>query len=110
MDPADQLQILFHRQIGRDRCFLGRYPDQPLHLFRCFADAAATHQGISGRRPCQAGQHFQGCGLSCAVYPKQGKQFPLPDFQLKPVHGSQAFVPLNKLCRLYCRHFCRPPF
>ena len=79
VDAADQSQILFHRQVGGHGSFLGRHADELFDPVGFLCDAVPAHQGIPAGGFGQAGEHFDGGGLSRSVDPQQGKELPLPD-------------------------------
>ena len=73
VNTADKLKIFPNRKPRGYGGLLGRYADLSLDLLRLLCNGSAAYSGISRCRFCQTGQHFYGRGLSCTIYPKQGK-------------------------------------
>ena len=67
MDAADQSEILFDGQVGRNRSLLRGYADETLYPLRFPRDAETAHQGIPLRGFCQTGEHFDGGGFTGTV-------------------------------------------
>ena len=67
---------------------------------------ALAQPGVTAVGPGQAGQHFDGGGLSGAVDPQQGEQLPLPDRQVQAVHGGDGPVALGQALYFDGVHFC----
>ena len=47
---------------------------------------------------------MNGCGLPRSVHTEQGKEFPLPDFQIQIVNCQHLFILFGKVYGLYGVH------
>ena len=106
MNAAHQQEILPGGEVGGHGSLLGGHADAVLDGGGIGDHAAAQQAGVTAVGPGQAGQHFDGGGLSGAVDPQQGEQLPLPDRQVQAVHGGDGPVALGQALYFDGVHFC----
>ena len=106
MNAAHQQEILPGGEVGGHGGLLRGHADAVLDGGGIGDHAAAQQAGVTAVGPGQAGQHFDGGGLSGAVDPQQGEQLPLPDRQVQAVHGSDGPVALGQALYFDGVHFC----
>src|SRR5450755_1686279 len=89
INPTEEIDILFHRQVVVKRKLLRHVADIPADLFRVLGDVEARYRAPAGSGRQQAAQHPDDGRLSRAVGPQKTEDLALVHLEGNMIHGRE---------------------